>query len=601
MKNLFRLIFIVIISHTIETGFSEQPNQSERSIDSQIFLSSSLPSSEKDKKGIENLTNTVSPYPLRGIISEKNLLAQGVQSRRLKASLPAKTVPLLQKSHLSILKSNPDQFKKYPSGAQLFPKYPQLSSQFDAMINQFKREPDFIPLFRKIHINVLNELYHYLIGIFMNFNLQHQGMIQKPDGHLASDIPTYLTTEETYDINKKTMIINHLMSIIESQFNGAIKSYVSYIPQSFATYIGRTAIQNDYSTDLTHLIIEHMEPELAKLKLSSLQALSEYVLFFQNLTSYLDKQDTKSNPHFKAFVDIAKQINIFLYGDKQANIGLIEEMQSKSPAAYYQADTAGASEIKKNKSSAKAWAKGIPYPKEASITPTKNSHLINNDRQLIALAKMNPPIFHFGYDDIRALKLIPYLAKKISPKTKMVPWPEHIKEAANEMILLKTDDGPHPIAYFKTKDNKMVRYINNPNEADLYLCMRLGSNLFEQILIPEPKWLSHWEGILKILKAAYGDFTAILGMDILDPVTEAIIANVVKIQNGKEPESMAAITQKAINLIDSWKQTNQQIAQQTDQSFSNVPTLSSLSSPINSELTLPPLSSLQTPSLVSQP
>jgi len=596
MNKLFQLVFIISLTNKAFAGFSNQSTQKEENFSSQIFLSS--PINEKNKQSIKNLTDTVVSYPLRGVLDDKNLLMQGISNRKIKGSIPAKTIPLLQHTNLSILKTTPDMFKRYPTGSQLFPNYKDLASKFDAMTNSFITQPDFIPLFRKIHINVLNELYHYLIGIFMNFNLQHQGMIQKDNGDIVSDIPTYLQAENEYAINKKTMIINHLMSVIESQFNGAIQSYVPYIPQSFATYIGRTAIQNDYSTDLTHLIIKQMEPELAKLKKSSLSALANYVSFFQTMTNYLDKKDLTKNRHFNSFVDIAETINTFLYAQKDSNQALIEKMKANSPATFFQADTSGAQAIKKGKASAASWAKGMPYPKESSPAPTKNSAHMHTDAHLIAMAKMNPPIFHFGYDDVRALKLIPHLSQKISPKTKQVPWPDHIVEAANEMLILKSDDGPHPIAYFKTKDNKLVKNINgNANESDLYICMRLGHNLFEQILIQEPMWLSSWEGILKILRACYGDFTAILGMDILDPITEAVIANVNKIQNGKDIESIDDINQKAINLINSWKNINTKVEHQTGQTLSGLtlPPLPSLQNASNLD------SSLMTPALVSQP
>jgi hypothetical protein len=596
MKNLFRLILIITVTNKLFAGFSNQSSQETESVGSQIFLSSPL--NETNKGPIKNLSDTVVSYPLRGILDDQSLLMQGMQNRRIKGSPPSKVIPLFQHSKLSILKATPDKFKNYPTGAELFPNYKDLSSKFDAMINSFINEPDFIPLFRKIHINVLNELYHHLIGIYMNFNLQHQGMIQNTNGDLISDIPTYLQTKDEYDINKKTMIINHLMAIIESQFNGAIQSYVAYIPQSFATYIGRTAIQNDYSTDLTHLVIEQMEPELAKLKKTSIEALANYVSFFQAMTNYLDKKNIKTSRHFNSFVDIAETINTFLYAEKEANQELLAKMKANSPATFFEAATKGAKAIKEGKTSANSWAKGLPYPQEKSPAPTKNSGHMHTDAHLIAMAKMNPPIFHFGYDDIRALKLIPYLAQNLSAKTKRVPWPEHMVEAANEMLLFQASDGPHPIAYFKTKENKVVKNINgNPNISDLYLCMRIGKNLFEQILIQEPEWLSSWEGILKILRACYGDFTAILDMNILDPISEAIIASVDKIQRGKSIDSLSTINQKAIDLINSWKNINTNVEKQTGQNLSdlNLPPLDSLSSSSSLD------SSLMTSALVSQP
>lgn len=535
---------------------------------------SSSPLTFNNQKSIKGLIETVPSYPTFGIIDNGQTLHQGMQNRAIKAAVPKKVTDLLQTSKLSLLRTTPDAFRNYPKGAQLFTGYPDVAQKFDAMINSFVTDPTFIPLFRKVHINVLNELYHYLMGIFMNFNLHHPGIIQNEDGDLQVNISNFLESEETYDMNKKTMIINHLIGIIESQFNGAIRSYAHHMPQSFATYIGKTAIQNDYSTDLTQLITKQIEPELQNLKTTSLQALANYVSFFQLMTSYLNTKNSKKSNYFCDFVDIAQQVNQFLYGDMQSNQSIIAQMKEKTPSVYLTSDLAIASE------------KFVPKLKH-TVSPIKTapleqlqstSQLFSDDTYLIALAKMNPPILNFRYDDIRALKTIPYLAQKLSATSRSVPWPKHIVEAANEGLLYNPDNNPHPIAYFKTKNNKVVQNYSNDTSSDLYICMRLGDNIFEQILIAQPEWLNSWEGILNIMRACYGDFTAIAGMGILDPCMEALVTTV-QSMTGKAPANSNIIYQKAQDVINSWKGIKKETNQMTNASLGGLPQLQELPFP----------------------
>ncbi len=578
MKHVCLVLIIFCIINNNHFNFTQQPfnttfqdnlgstaDQSKQTANS-MFISSPL--TFQNQKSVKNLLETVPSWPTFGIIENGQTVYQGMQNRTNKAALPKKTPTLLQTSGLSLFRTTPQAFQKYPAGAQLFKGYPDVAEKFDLMINGFKSDPTFIPLFRKVHINVLNELYHYLMGIFMNFNLHHPGIVQK-GADLQINVSEFLKSEETYDMNKKTMIVNHLIGIIESQFNSAIRSYAQHMPQSFATYVGKIAIQNDYSTDLTKLITEQIAPELQNFKSTSLQALAGYVSFFQTMTSYLDKKNPKDSAYFSAFVDIAEQVNQFLYGDTDSNQSIIAEMKTKAPSAYLQQDLSVATE------------KFAPKLQNSntSVSPAviqqlqKTSQLFSDDTYLIALKKMNPPILNFRYDDIRALKVIPYLAKRLSPTSKNILWPEHIVEAANHGLILTSQDKPHPIAYFKTKDNVVKRNYSNDLSSDLYICMRLGENLFEQILIPQPDWLNSWDGILNIMRACYGDFTAILGMGILDPCMEALITNVLLVQKGQTPLSSGTVYQKAQNLINSWKGIKKEPVQQNNLGFSqsNIP------------------------------
>lgn len=537
-----RIIFLLLCStySLIQAGYTPSTAPTT-SLTDQMYLSSPL--TANNHRQIGNLVHTVGTYPLIGVISDdagNMTVCQGTQDRAIKAMTPAKIRPMLRNANLSILRPTPDAFKNYPSGTAIFPGYSKLSTKFDAMIADFKKNPQFISFFRKVHINILNELYHHLMSIYMNFNLQHAGIKQTDTGDLQVSIPLFLQDEETYAANSKTMIINQLVGVIESQFNGAIRSY-AHIPHTFATFIGKTAIQNDYSVDLTQFIIQQLEPQLIKTKQTYLEALASYLSFFQLYTSYLQQPHSTKPEHFTAFVDIAEKINQFLYNDAATN----------------------------------------------------------QDKSITAIAKMNPPLFHFGYDDIRALQLLPHLAKTMPPKVQSIGWPSHILEAAQEGLILNIPgQTPHPLAYFRTADGIVVRNLEKDLTVPLYICMRLGENLFEQQLLPQPDWLNSWDGVAKILRACFGDFSAILGMGILDPCMEALVSNVVLMQQGKDPNAAENISAAATSLIDKWKKLQagtssaSQIAAQNQTTF-NIPSLPSLPSPT--------LSSTLTPPLLTQP
>lgn len=533
---IFYLFFttIFLFSSLLNAGYQAAASDSSNTLTNQMFLSSQLTTT--NQKPLTNLIDSVATYPLLGVTS-KGSLQQGIKSNAITAMTPAKTRPLLRNAGMTILKTTPTAFKNYPTGQTLFPHYPAIATKFDTMISTFQRNPPYVTLFRKVHINVLNELYEYLMGIFMNVSLQHTGITQNENtGDLQVSVPLYLQAEEQYAANTKTLIVNQLINIIESQFNSAIRSYTNNLPQTFATFIGKTAIQNDYSMDLTQLIIHQIEPDLVSFKKTYLQALADYLSFFQLYTSYLNQPHPTYPQAFTAFVDIAEQINQFLYQDQQNN----------------------------------------------------------PDKSKIAFAKMNPPLFSFNYDDITALQMIPYLAKTLSPDVKSLAWPDHIVEAAQKGLVLNIQgQTPHPIAYFKTATGSVVRNLSKDTSINLFVCLRLGDNLFEQQLIPQPDWLNSWDGIVKILQACFGDFSAILGMNILDPVMEALISNTLQTQQGKDPNAANNISKAAQETIARWNTLIHKT--QTTSSNSNLPPLNQLPNLPS----LPPLSI--TPPLLNQP
>src|SRR3990167_8045579 len=401
------LFFLILLLQNLM--FSSQPTPSAGSVAPPSSASSSilmsLQVSPTDVSKFKNLNDTVVPYPIRGVLLD-GTIQQGILNRTIKAMPPAKTWPILAKGGFSVLRAKSGDFASYPGGSAIFPGYSDLSAKFDAMIAVFQKNPEFIPFFRKVHINVLNQLYQYLMSIYINFNLQHTGIVQNSDGSLQVNIPAFMKEEKDYAANKKTLIINHLMNVIESQFNSAIRSYVPKLPQIYASYVGKTLVQNDYSVDLTHFLDQQVQSVLSANKKVYLQGLATYLAFFQAYTAYLDQpypnksaassaSAKTSTPAPKtslssltAFVDVANQISQFLYG--------------------------------------------------AATQAT--------DKNTAAFAKMNPPLFAFNYDDMRALKIIPYLAKSLPQTTKNILWPEHIVQAANEGIVINTSQGSSPIA-----------------------------------------------------------------------------------------------------------------------------------------------------------
>ncbi|HSW76052.1 MAG TPA: hypothetical protein VLG50_03355 [Candidatus Saccharimonadales bacterium] len=469
---------------------------SSKQIKSDLFLSAQL--APEHVQGVKHLMDSVGSYPLTTVMSD-GTVQQGMQNRKIKAMTPPKTWPILAHGNFTVLKPDPTAFQTYPSGSIIFPGYPDIAQKFDDMIENMKNNPEFIPFFRKVHINILNELYHYLMSIYTNFNLQHVGIKQnEKTGKIYISIPQFLNDEVLYDANKKTLIINHLINIIESQFNGAIRSYIRKIPQTFASFMGTTLIQNDYSIDLTQFLIKQIEPELKDYKQKYLKALASYLEFYQLYTSYLNKPHPKQK-EFTAFVAIAEDINQFIYGDNFT-------------------DTAA-------------------------------------NKEIIAVQKMDPPLFYFEYDTMRALKIIPHLAKKLSANSQNIMWPEHIIDLAN---LGGVIDG-HPMAYFRDDDDTVVQYSKKDiQEAKypsnrLFICMQSGANSFEEQLIAQPDWLNSWDGVNNILRACFGDFSALLGLNILDPCMESLVKCVVVTQNGQDVNESDIVSPACKTLIESLK------------------------------------------------
>ncbi len=487
-----------MIGSSIPTSLSDSPDQTTSG--SLSWLATGPVS-----KSHENLIQSVSSYPAMGIVKTEtgSTACQIIQNRTTKATAPPHSVPFFKNANFSVLRAQGTEFHNYPSGAMLFKDYPSLSQKFDALIEMLIKQPKFIAFVRKIHLNTLNETYRILMNIYTNFNLQHVGIKQTKNAQgnpaLHINIPAFLQEEDEYASNKKTLIINHFVNVIESQLNGAIRSVMPKVPHTYATYSGKTLIQNDYSIDLTHFIIQQLDPALIKYKNDYLQALVTYLAFFQEYTSLLLEPHPQKQQHFTAFLDVAETINHYLYSD-------LDVTQEQTQEA-------------------------------------KMKHV---------LQKMDPPMFTFSYDDIRAVKLIPHLAKSLPKNTKQIKWPEHIVDAANEII---TVDG-HPMAYFKDDAGNIVK----SNQATkLFIVIQSGKNLFEEELLAQPEWLNSWTGVVKVLRGCFGDFSSLLGLNILDPCMEALIQNALGVMQGKDVNKQNPLANICQTYLNSFKKEPVQV------------------------------------------
>ena len=108
------------------------------------------------------------------------------------------------------------------------------------------------------------------------------------------------------------------------------------------------------------------------------------------------------------------------------------------------------------------------------------------------------------------------------------------------------------------------------------MCVRSGQNLFEEQLIVQPDWLGSWDGVSKILRACFGDFSALIGLDILDPCMESLINVVLAVQNGQDPATLQTSSQTCSNLMKIWKKSENKAPVSTTSNISAVDGFSTL-------------------------
>ena len=217
-----------------------------------------------------------------------------IVTRSSKMVLPPDLLQQAKDQKVSILRPLPADlpllYHNYPAGATLFPANSDLASKFDIMINAIKNDPTVIEFFRKIQINVLNQIYNYFVKIYLNFNLTNPGCNQTTTEPTA-EIGAFLNDEATYATTKKKLIMNHFINLIQAQFGASIISYVPTTPPDMAVAFGTMFIANDQGLDLKAFVQPQTDPKIITDQTSHLQFLQKYIDFYKTYTSYLAQTD----------------------------------------------------------------------------------------------------------------------------------------------------------------------------------------------------------------------------------------------------------------------------------------------------------------------
>jgi len=145
--------------------------------------------------------------------------------------------------------------------APLFPDNQALAQAYQNFMHALQGTPSFFPLFRKLHIVALHQIYLYLVGIYTALNMTH-----------IDDLKTYMITEKQYALNKKTLIINHLVKVVMAQLGQAIRALMPNMPESSAISAGIRCLQHDSTSDPNILVMDLEKSVLAVLGLEKLDS-----------------------------------------------------------------------------------------------------------------------------------------------------------------------------------------------------------------------------------------------------------------------------------------------------------------------------------------
>lgn len=403
-----------------------------------------------------------------------NAFPDGTANAQTKNNLPVACRKGTSSSWTSFIKSATP-IVNHPSGSELFSDDATLGQLLTTFLTNLEKDTttrNFTIYFTKIHLAVLHQLYMYLTKIYAVFNMTHIDTIQE-----------YLTQDAKQALNKKTLIINHLINIIEAQSNGAIRARFPTLPPHLATYTGNMLMKHDYGADLSVMLEkseeflvtntalqELIKPTVTTMRDSYLSLFADYLRFFNRYTQTLHQDDTSHG-----------YVNINEFAKHALRIAqLLESKQVTDNPAF-------------NTKEKVAW--------------------------LRSLNKLNPPLFFYDAETMRGLKIIPALAKSLPKNVENVPWPAKIVEDAKSGTYYKPKFGPESntqLAFFK--GDRL--YVNIPTMQYLYT----------QELLPQPNWLNSVEGVMKMLQACLGDFSVLVDPlfiteDILDPCMECIVRN----------------------------------------------------------------------------
>ncbi len=200
----------------------------------------------------------------------------------------------------------------------LFPNNPQLAAAYQNFMGSMEATPSFLPLFRKLHLIALHEIYIYLTGIYTSLNMTH-----------IDDLKTYMLTEKKYALNKKTLIINHLINVIMAQLNQALRALMPGLPESYAIHAGMMCIKSDQLSDPNFFIVDLEKSVLAVLGLEKISS-TKLVAAYNALASYSNLNRSSGKPEL---FTIAPDSDLQLAREQLNNSSFSVKLLSKNQAA----------------------------------------------------------------------------------------------------------------------------------------------------------------------------------------------------------------------------------------------------------------------------
>ena len=166
----------------------------------------------------------------------------------------------------------------------LFPNNAALMQAYNNFMNALKDVPSFFPLFRKIHITALHQIYLHLVGIYTTLNMTHM-----------DDLKTYMATEKKYALNKKTLIINHLINVVMAQLNQSLRALIPGLPENYAISTGMGCIQSDKVSDPDILVLDIEKYVLSTLGLEQIPG-SQTSLAYLGVRRYMSLVGIQTSP-----------------------------------------------------------------------------------------------------------------------------------------------------------------------------------------------------------------------------------------------------------------------------------------------------------------
>jgi hypothetical protein len=407
---------------------------------------------------------------------------------------------LAKSSSVTFFKKSLSEFPVYhESGAQLFPTNSHIASLFDEFITALKQpinysssptsiskegpaKGEFSHYFKKIQLAVLYDLYHHLTALYTNLNVT-----------FAKDVWNHLRLESEYNLNTKTLIVNHLLALVSTQIESIIASHFKNDHKSHSISLGKRLLKHDYGSAL-HLF--------------TLQNEAEFVDAYGTMISdgYADKLHAA-----QVTQEVAKNLNTF----RKESLDVFKKYHTFMDA--YTHTLVSTNQTTKNNAFSK-----LAQDVKAAVQNSK--------------ASQNPGVFYYSQEALRAVELIPSLCNDITPGSKKIDWQSNIVNAAKKGENIQNIDSTPTytrFAFFTIDDpshkgqQKATQTPGDDPSAKLFINMIVNKKIHVQELIKQPSWMDSKEGIIRFLRGCLGDYQKLIGLDILDPCVEGIIMSAI--------------------------------------------------------------------------